>query len=187
MIPKLKALKKAGTYAAGVAASFGGFLLNAQPPEGVVSGFSIGFPSAICVMICLAISVIADMWIGKKGYRSIFLGLAIALMTATIVIGLRYQTIFAADTIRFPDDRSETRVVIGSTLTDSGRKLLLQPAKPVAAILADAGGVSDREILWTRSSITDAVIKLNQLYIAFAILLSSSVFCLLEGLLPGKG
>ena len=184
MTPQVQALKRACEAVAAVTSAFGGFLLKIQPPEGTAPHFAVGFAAALSTCVFLVMSILADLLVVRKKYQVIFLALTIPLLSCTIVSGLRYEEFFARNTIPFPPN-SEDRVVISNQMTPRGSEIYKSGGQSYSEILF-LGGMTSREAIWTRGSIIDTVIQLNNLYIFFSVFLSASVFCLLEGVVPTK-
>ena len=185
MTPNIKILKKASEAVAAVAASFGGFLLHIQPPESTAPNFALGFAAALSTTVFLAVSILADLLVDRKRYQITFLGIAVPLLICTMVSGFWYSESYARSTIPFPKSTSSERVIIGN-LTDYGKGIVSEKGETYTQILFESGGLQYKEKIWTRDSILEAVIHLNDLYVYFSVFLSASIFCLLEGLTTAR-
>jgi hypothetical protein len=185
MTSKQIAFKKATEAVAGVGAAFGGLLLNIQPPDGIASGFAVGFASALSVLIFLAISVIADLVTNKRKYRIIFLIISLPLILGTVLSGLSYEGIYSRNTVSFPDAHGR-KIIISQTMTPLATEQLAKNPRTPAQLLLDAGGIDAREKIWQRDSLVNTTINLNNAYILFSVLLSAAVFSVLEGFAPSK-
>jgi hypothetical protein len=178
-------LKRAGEAVVAVFSAFGGFVLNAQPPEGVLKGFTIGFASTLSALVFLIISVFSQRFASDR-YRSIFTALAVLMIIAAAVTGFRYQSMFSALTLDIPSVNKTEKIVIGTDLTQEAKDDLAETHEPLSQLLLDFGGKDSRERVWPRDSIRAATLRLNNGYIALAVSIAAAVFCIAEALFPTK-
>src|SRR5262249_559515 len=95
-----------------------------------------------------------------------------------------YQSSLNRLTFSFPPENTSDRYVAGTELTAPARAVLEQtPSKTIADLVADFGGIPERELVWTRDSINHAkaLLVVNNSLLVLSI--AGSVFVLAEGLL----
>lgn len=178
-------VKRAGEAVVAVFSGFGGFVLNVQPPEGVLKGFTIGFASALSALVFLMISVFSQRYASDQ-YRRIFAALSVLLVVAVAVTGFRYQSMFAQLTLDLPSVKGTEKIITGTELTPLAQDDLAKTHEPLPQLLLDFGGKNARERVWTRESIRASTLRLNNGYIALAVLIAAAVFCIAEALFPTK-
>lgn len=178
-------VKQASKAVAAVFSGFGGFLLNVQPPEGVVKSFTIGFASAVSALLFLLISVVSQRYAARR-YKTIFLFLCIALIIVVIVVGLRYQSMFERMTLDIPAVSGHEKIIIGTELTPAASQAQKMSGEPLPQLLLDFGGKSQRERVWPRTSISAATLALNNAFTLLSVCLAATVFCIVDFLFPRK-
>ena len=178
-------IKRAGEAVAAVFAGFSGFVLNVQPPEGVLNGFTIGFASTLSALLFLVISVFSQRYASDQ-YRRIFAVLSIFLVIVVAVMGFTYQDAFSRLTLDMPSATGTEKIIIGTEITPQAKDDLSKTHEPLSQLLLDFGGKNARERVWTRESIRASTTKLNNGYIALAVSIAAAVFCIAEALVPTK-
>ena len=176
-------VKRASQAVVAVFSGFSGFVLNVQPPEGVLRGFTIGFASTLSALLFLMISVFSQRYASDQ-YSRIFSALSVFLIIAVAVMGFLYQNMFAGLTLELPSVTGTEKIIIGTELTQLAKDNLAKTHEPLPQLLLDFGGKNAREMVWTRESIRAAMLKLNNGYIALAVSIAAAVFCIAESLFP---
>jgi len=176
-------LARAGKAVAAVFSGFGGFLLNVQPPEGVLKGFTVGFATTLSALVFLLLSVLVQWKIHNK-YRLVLLVLTIVLGTGVVFTGLHYQSAFGMLTLDLPTQSGSEKIVIGDQLTPHAAARQSQTGESLSRLLLDFGGKSHREDVWTRESINKARVLLSNGYLKMSVFISASIFCFAELLFP---
>lgn len=180
-----KAIKLGGQAAAGVFSGFGGFLLNVQPPEGVLKTFTIGFASTLSALLFLLISLLSRRYASGR-YRGIFVVLSVVLVAVVAVAGFRYQSMFARLTLDLPSGKGTEKIIIGTEFTPIAGQKEKESGEPLSQLVLDFGGKSERERIWTRASLDVATLELNNGYVLLAVSVAATIFCLAEALFPTK-
>ncbi len=178
-------IKQGGQAVAAVFSGFGGFVLNVQPPEGVLKAFTIGFASTLSALLFLVISIFSQRYASER-YRHIFVALSVALIIVVAITGFRYQDMFARLTLDLPSVNGTEKIIIGTDLTSQAREGLTRTGEPLSQLVLDFGGKDARERVWTRASIRAATLTLNNGYILLSVSVAAAVFCIAEALLPTK-
>lgn len=172
-----------------VFAAFGGFVMHIQPPEEAYRGFPIAFAGALSALLLLLLSAVGREAANSVFYRRICMALSAVLIAGAGAIGVTYQNQVLTRTADIPgvNGGQELKVVIGTEYTaETQRWMQNNPCSTSevsscsnAALLVHFG-LDRRDLVWTEKSILESVRTLNNTYLAFAVLLSSSVFVLLE-------
>lgn len=178
-------IKRAGQAVVAVFAGFGGFVLNVQPPEGVVKGFTIGFASTLSALLFLIISVFSLRYASDR-YRRIFAALSVVLILAVAASGFLYQNTYSALTLDLPSVKGKERIITGTELTPAASEALTKTNEPLPQLLLDFGGKDARERVWTRDSIRTATLTLNNRFVALAVSIAAASFCISEAVFPTK-
>jgi hypothetical protein len=178
-------LAKAGKAVAAVFSGFGGFLLNVQPPEGVLKGFTIGFATAISTLVFLVLSLFVPT-MDRKKYRRIALSVTLMLFVGFVITGLEYQDMFSQLTLDFPERSGMEKLVIGDQMTPRAAVRERETPEPLTTLLLDFGGKTHREDVWTRESINKAKVRLSNGYLRMSVFIAATIFCLGELLFPSK-
>ena len=178
-------IKQGGQAAAAVFSGFGGFLLNVQPPEGVLKAFTIGFASTLSALLFLVISVLSRRYASER-YRGIFVALAVGFVVIVAIAGFRYQSMFARLTLDLPSGEGSEKIIVGTVMTPKASEDLAKSPEPLSQLVLDFGGKGAKERVWTRDSIDAATLELNNGYIFFAVSIAAAVFCITESLFPTK-
>jgi hypothetical protein len=172
-----------------VFAAFGGFLMNIQPPEEAYRGFSIAFAGVLSALFLLVLSAAGRESANSKLYRRTCLFLGALLIVGVGVTGVSYQNLVLVRTVDMPgvNGSKPQKVAIGTELTQATRAWveehpcsIKEPYSCSSKALFIHFGEDARELVWTRESILQTVKMLNDLYLAFAVLMSGSVFVLGE-------
>jgi energy-coupling factor transporter transmembrane protein EcfT len=180
-----RVIEQASKAVAAVFSGFGGFLLNVQPPEGVVKSFTIGFASAVSALLFLLISVVSQRYAARR-YKTIFLFLCVALILVVIVAGLRYQNMYQRMTLDIPAASGHEKIIIGTELTTAASDAQKKNGEPLPQLLLDFGGKNQRERVWPRPSISAATLALNNAFTLLSVSLAAAVFCIVDFLVPRK-
>ena len=176
-------IRRAGKAVAAVFAGFGGFVLNVQPPEGIVKGFTIGFASTLSALLFLVISIFSQRYAWNQ-YRRIFTTLSLLFTLIVVLVGFLYQSTYSALTLDLPSANGTEKIIIGTELTHIAREALAKTNEPLPQLLLDFGGKGARERVWTRESIRAATLMLNDRFIALAVSIAAAIFCVAEVLFP---
>jgi hypothetical protein len=177
--------KTAVAVVASLFAAFSGFLLNMQPPEQAANGFAVGFASFIATIIFLVVSVLAKKRLRDR-LRMFFLAAAMALTVVAVMAGLSYQQKLVVTTFYYPDETG-SRYIKGKDLTPRAQKIQASSSRTEAQLVADFGGIPNRELVWSRASLDEAKVALSNSYMLFVITLCAAVFFLVQGALAGRG
>jgi hypothetical protein len=187
--------KKTGAWAralqavASVFAAFGGFVVNIQPPEEAYLGYSIALAGVLSALLLLLLSAVGRSVANFVTYRRVCLILGAALIVGVGAAGVSYQNVVLVRTLDIPgaNGSKPAKVIIGTELTPAARKWvqdnpcsLEMPFSCSNRSLFMHFGLDAKELVWTRESILESVRILNDLYLTFAVLLSSSTFVLCE-------
>jgi apolipoprotein N-acyltransferase len=158
--------------------AFGSFLTAIAPPE--VSLIATGTASMSALVVFLLATVLAQ----ARKTASLRKKWAIAA-AACACIGAASAIVYRSNlerlTIGWPPETLEQRYVRGTRLTpDAARYIEAHPQKSIADVLADHGGPSQRELVWSESSIRAAKTTLTINYLTMVIAFSLAVASLLE-------
>jgi hypothetical protein len=182
-----------------VFAAFGGLVVNIQPPEEAYRGFSIGFAGVLSALVLLLLSAVGRQAADSVPYNRICLVLGALLIAGVGVTGTMYQNLVLTRTVDMPsvNGGKAEKVAIGTDFTPAAKTWvgehpcsIKEPYSCSNKYLFVHFGEDARELVWTRDSILASVEMLNNLYLAFAVLMSSAVFvlgeCLGEHFLKAK-
>ncbi len=165
-------------------AAFSGFLRHIAPPEEAGPHFAVGFSSVMTLCVLLLISALPRKKQTKASFWNIFLIVAGVLFMAAVVSGLVYKSNLERLTFPYPADSPAARHVRGTVYTPAAQAELDQHSlKTIPALVADFGGISALELVWTRDSINEAKMVLTINYVIVVLTIASGIFCLTEGLL----
>lgn len=160
-------------------AAFNGFFTNWAPPTQQFSKFSfeVGLISVSSLVILLIVVALSHKLRAK---RSKWYLISIPLLVAGIVVGLLYKSTLTEYVIEYPKDSVEYHI-IGDVLTPDARKFIEDFPNATAFTLIENVGIKNIEQIWTRESINSMQLSLSIYYIAFVLLLVTSLFTLAEG------
>lgn len=167
-------------------AMFGGFLTFVAPPEEANSRFAVGLSSALALVVLLLISALVRRPLRRRSRRR-WLGVAVGLSVLAVAAALSYWWNLDRLTFPFPPESTRAEYVAGTELTPEARQYLAEnPSKPVSAVVADFGGMENRELVWPPHALRRAKMLLIVNYIALVLSLAGAIFCLTEGLLSAE-
>jgi len=159
-------------------ASFGGFLTRFAPPE-ETPGFAGGIASVLLLLVLLFVKFLTKHRTPRDHRRMWFL-MSVAGVVISIVLAFTYLSMWDRYTFPYPSDQPTHRFVVGTTLTDSGRKMLPLYGNSPSRLVEDYG-VDKRDLFWESDSIGDAQRRLAAVYIFFVIAVGATLFILIEG------
>ena len=163
--------------------AFGGFLTDFAPPGETDSKFAVGIASFIALIVLLLVSFLAKAKL-PANYRALWLSFAVILFVLTVVFGLSYNKSLDELTFPYPPENTKAEYVRGSVLTADAQVYWSEnPQKTTSQVVADFGGLPNRELVWTANSILEARLLLTKGYVLFVLTLSGTIFGLVEGLL----
>jgi hypothetical protein len=172
---------------ASVFAAFGGFLANIQPPQQAYRGFSVAFAAVLATLALLLLSALGRKWAKSTIYNGLCLAFGVVLIVGVAVAGVRYQDLTLMRTVDVGSGAKPQRMVIGTQLTGAAAEWINQnpcsiqnPYSCSTQRLLTHFGTDSIDLVWTKDSILESVKILNDVYLTFAVLLSSSVFVLGE-------
>lgn len=167
--------------------AFGGFLAAIAPPEEADTKLAVGLASMLALCVLLLISAISKNQSPKK-YKMRWLIAAGSFLFISIVAGLGYAFLTDKLTFGYPPEAPTERYVAGTMLTAQAQEYWTQqPSKTLSELVADFQGPQFRERVWKRGSIRIAKILLTINYIVLVLSLSTTIFCLTEGILTVPG
>jgi len=165
-------------------AMFGGFLTFIAPPEEANSRFAVGLSSCLTLVVLLLISALVKDPRRLKS-RKKWLAVAIAFFALAVVTALFYWWNLNSLTFPYPPESKKAEYVAGTRLTPDAQKYKDEnPGKTISNIVADYGGMENRELVWSLDAIRNARMMLLINYIALVLSLATTIFCLTEGILP---
>jgi hypothetical protein len=165
-------------------AAFNGFLTNSAPPTQQFSSwsFEVGLISVASLVILLIVIALAPKL--QSQHNKWYL-VSIPLLIAGVVVGIIYKSKLNEYVIEFPE-KSSQYYIIGDEMTPAAQQYIKAfPSKPLNILIEDFGGIKQREDIWPRASINAVQVSLTVYYIAFVLLLVTSIFILAEGRLAG--
>ena len=163
--------------------AFGGFLTNFAPPEETDSKAAVGIASFIALIVLLLVSLLAKNKLPAK-YRALWLTFALIFFAVTVVVGFSYNKRLHELTFSYPPESTKPQYVRGSVLTPEAQVYWSEnPQKTTSQVVADFGGLPNRELVWTSNSILESRLLLTKGYVLFVLALSCTIFGLVEGLL----
>jgi hypothetical protein len=164
-------------------AMFGGFLTTIAPPEETEAKFAVGLSSFSALIVLLFIAVFVKKWQQKK-YQKIWLGVATFAFILAITSAFFYRSYLNQLTFPYPPENTKAEWVRGTELTPLAKEYQASlPAITPAELVANFGGMGNRELVWTQDSINRAKLILLVNYTLLVTSLALTVFCLTEGLL----
>ena len=164
-------------------AMFGGFLTFIAPPEEANSRFAVGLSSSLALVILLLISALVKKPHTLKTRRK-WLVTTVVFACLIPVTGLVYWWNLNSLTFPYPPESTKADYVAGTKLSSQAQKYLDEnPGKTISAVVADYGGLENRELVWSAEAIRNAKMRLLVTYIAFVLSLATTIFCLTESLL----
>jgi hypothetical protein len=180
-------LVKAVEVVAFLFAAFSGFLKNIAPPEEADATFAMGISSFLMLAVLLIISALAKgerkgpaqnrLWLGASGLFFVAAGTAAFLYKGDL------------DRLTFADPPESTRrdYLTGTVWTPAAQEYRrANPQKTVSDIVADFGGHTRKELVWTLDSIQSVRMRCAIHYVALVLCLATTIFCLTEGVLAGR-
>jgi hypothetical protein len=171
-------------------AMFGGFLTAIAPPEETDAKFAVGISSFFALVVLLFIAVFVKKSRQKK-YQKIWLGVAAFAFLLSMPSAFFYKSYLNQLTFPYPPDKIKAEWVRGTELTPLAREYQASlPGITPAELVANFGGMGNRELVWTPNSINRAKLILLVNYTLLVMSLALTIFCLTEGLLrpaPKKG
>ena len=166
-------------------AAFGHFLLDIAPPEEGGSRMAVGIASFLTLGVLLYISALAKAAPAEKHRKAWFLAAGL-LLVAAIVAAPWYRSNLLQHTFPFPTTGSPTSFMKGTELTPRADQYWTSnPQKTEQEVVLDFGGVADRELVWTASSIRKATMILTVHYLVVVLSLAMAIFCVTEGIAAG--
>lgn len=166
-------------------AAFGGFLKDIAPPEEAHAKYAIGISSMLVLCLLLVISALSQHKPQKK-FKNQWLTTSIITFILTIIFSLMYYWLSLKYTFTYPSENEIEELIAGSMLTPDAKEYLnrIYPQNlDNSQLLADFGGIKNRHMVWTNSSIIKVKIILTITYIMLVLSLSTTIFCLTEGIL----
>jgi hypothetical protein len=165
--------------------AFGGFLTAIAPPE--VSTIATGTASLGALVLFLFATTLIRKG-AKRRLLKIWAGVAGACTVIAIIAAVVYQSNLEALTFGWPPATLEQRHVRGSELTPHAMRYSEEHSeKSVSEVLADFGGLGNRELVWPESSISAAKRRLTTNYLLVVLGFSVAIASLLEIILLRKG
>ena len=168
-------------------AAFSGFLKRIAPPEETESSFTVGASSMLALAALLFISAASKNRLRKK-YKKVWLTISFAFFIVAMVSTFIYKANLDELTFPFPqEDANAERFIRGTALTPDAQSYIKEhPEKNTSDIVADYGGITQKELVWTSDSIRQAKLKLTINYVVLVLSLASTIFCLTEGVLAER-
>jgi ABC-type transport system involved in multi-copper enzyme maturation permease subunit len=164
-------------------AMFGGFLTVIAPPEEANSRFAVGLSSFLALVVLLLISALIKKPRTLKS-RKKWLTVAVTFFAMAVITALVYWWNLNSLTFPYPPESKKAEYVAGTKLTPDAQKYKDEnPGKTISSIVADYGGMENRELVWSPGAIRNASMILLINYIALVLSLAATIFCLTEGLL----
>jgi FtsH-binding integral membrane protein len=158
---------------------FGGFFIKVAPPEEVDAGFAVGIAS-FCVLIAL-LFVSSMKPSRRKKHTNTWLKIAGFAALVGVTAGCVYKYSLDRLTFAWPPDSKNQRFVAGSVLTPRAQVYQREhPAEGNSEMVADFGGITQRELVWTASSIEQAKALMLGTYLLMVLGLATGIFCLIE-------
>lgn len=160
-------------------AAFGGFLKDIAPPEEAHAKYAVGISSMLVLCLLLFISALSQHKPQKK-FKNQWLTTSIITFIFTIIFSFTYYWLSLKYTFRYDSEN----IVAGSILTQKAQDYIkIEPKDDNSELLYDFGGVENRTQVWTNSSIIKVKMLLTTTYIMLVLSLSTTIFCLTEGIL----
>lgn len=164
-------------------AAFGNFLLDVAPPEEADAKFAVGISSLLALGLLLFISALSRNR-QRTRFRKVWLVAAGSLFGVAIISGCIYKWNIDHRTFPYPPENQKVEYIAGTKLTPEAEAYWAKNKSLTAArIVAEFGGIANRELVWTRDSIFKAKIILMINYIVVVLSFAGMFFCLTEGLL----
>ena len=178
-----KLLKRGIEAVTFIFAMFGGFLTNIAPPEEANSRFAVGLTSFLSLIVLLIITALVKKPLSRKSKRR-WLAVATALFVLSVGSALAYLWNLDRLTFSYPPESARAEYVGGTRLTPEALQYRGEhPDVTISGVVADFGGMGNRELVWPPEAIRSAKLILIINYILLVLGLAGSIFCLTEGLL----
>jgi len=164
-------------------AIFGGFLTNIAPPEEANSRFAIGISSFLALIVLMLITALVKKPLKAKAKRR-WLVVAVVLFAVSLGSALFYVWNLDKLTFAYPPESTKAEYVGGTTLTPDAQSYKNEhQAKTISEIVADFGGMENRELVWPPEAVRSAKLILMINYILLVLSLAGCIFCFTESLL----
>jgi len=172
-------LARAAEVVAFLFASFGGFLKGIAPPEDAAKGFSVGIASMLALCLLLLISTQAKTKASAK-IRGFWARGAAALTLTAAAAALIYAHNLHSLSFAYPPDNPDSEYIAGTEYTPEAQSLAAREHLDAAELVAQFGGLPDRHLVWSESSIEKARIILLVNYLLLVLSLAGAIFSLIE-------
>ena len=164
-------------------AAFSGFLKNIAPPEEANATFAVGLSSVLTLVVFLLASALSKSRFRKK-YKKIWLSASAAFFLVAIIAAFVYKGNTDELTFAYPPGNTKAEFIGGTVFTPEGQAYRAShPQETISELVADYGGIAQRELIWTRDSIHWASMKLTINYVLLIVSLAGTIFGLTEGIL----
>jgi hypothetical protein len=163
-------------------AVFGGFLSGIAPPEEANAKFSVGVSSFFALVILLLIAAISSNTPVRK-YKKWWLTAASAAFLFALAAAFSYKSNLERFTFPYPPESLKAEYIAGTEMTAEAKDYQEKSGRTTSGVVAAFGGLSNREKVWSSSSIQKAQRILIVNYVALVLSFSISIFCLTEGVL----
>jgi hypothetical protein len=159
-------------------AAFSGFLKGIAPPEEATAGFSIGIASflTLCVLLLLSTRVRKK---SSTAERRLWVGVAGVLTVVALAAGLRYFHLREELTFSYPPDNPKAEYIAGTQYTSKAAALAGKDLSP-SQIVAQFGGLPNKQLVWSPASMARARMILITYYLLFVLSLAGGIFSLAE-------
>jgi hypothetical protein len=164
-------------------ALFGGFLTFIAPPEESNSRFAVGLASFLALLVLLLISALVRKPLTERSRRR-WVTAAIIFFALALGTSLAYWWNLDRLTFAYPPESTRAEYVAGTRLAPDAQKYMNEnPGKTVSNIVADFGGLENRELVWPPDALRTAKLLLLVNYIALVLSMAAAIFCLTESVL----
>jgi amino acid transporter len=164
-------------------AMFGGFLTFIAPPEESNSRFAVGLASFLALVALLLISALVRKPLTKKSRRR-WVAAAAVFFVLALGASLTYWWNLDRLTFPYPPESKRAEYVAGTRLSPDAQKYRDDnPDKTISNLVADFGGLENRELVWPPDALRMAKLLLLVNYIALVLTMAGAIFCLTESVL----
>src|SRR3974390_2704901 len=165
----MKELKYGLQLIAILLAAFHGFLFKLSPPEVVRQSAAVGIASVLLLIVFLFITFLAGRHTANSRYRKWMCGVALTCTVLGTFAFFKYQAETVGLTFHFPPVEHDAELYVkGTVLTPAGTEWkALFPDKTDSELVDGAGGIANRDKVWTSESIGKPLIELTEYYVLF--------------------
>lgn len=143
----------------------GGFWYALEPPiPGPVNILS-GFVCTAALAAALAVRASLQSWGTRRGVRTLVLMLAVVFLLAAVVMFINYVVARSNLVFKYPHEQMTIEVVRGKEYQQDVLEMKVQNGLTDSELLAAAGGIRGRDLVWTRESIAKAERRLAVGYV----------------------